>query len=63
MFADIILVMDAGKIVERGSHEDLMKLGGLYARLWNTQRQEGEGYNNSNTSTSSDTKSSSSISV
>jgi ABC-type multidrug transport system fused ATPase/permease subunit len=55
MFADIILVMDAGKIVERGSHEDLMKLGGLYARLWHTQSEAH--------STSSDTKSNSSISV
>lgn len=63
MFADVILVMDAGKIVERGSHEDLMKLGGLYARLWHTQRQQGEGSHSSNNSTSSDTKSNSSISV
>lgn len=59
MFADIILVMDAGKIVERGSHEDLMKLGGLYARLWHTQSEA----HSSNNSTSSDTKSNSSISV
>jgi len=62
MFADIILVMEAGKIVERGSHDSLMKLGGLYARLWHTQRQQGEGSNNSsNNSTSSDTKSTISV--
>ncbi|MFJ5488122.1 ABCB family ABC transporter ATP-binding protein/permease [Hansschlegelia beijingensis] len=37
--ADEILVLDAGEIVERGSHADLMGQGGLYASLWNRQRE------------------------
>jgi ATP-binding cassette subfamily B protein len=35
--ADQILVMDAGRIVERGKHEDLVAAGGLYAELYRTQ--------------------------
>jgi ATP-binding cassette subfamily B protein len=35
--ADLILVMDKGKIVERGTHEDLVSQQGLYARLVETQ--------------------------
>lgn len=40
--ADIILVMDRGQIVERGTHAELMNAGGLYAQLYETQfsRQE-----------------------
>ena len=40
--ADIILVMDRGQIVERGTHGELMNAGGLYAQLYETQfsRQE-----------------------
>ena len=34
---DRIVVMDAGRIVEQGSHSDLLALGGLYARFWNRQ--------------------------
>lgn len=37
--ADKILVLDRGRIVERGTHEDLVGLGGLYARLWRAQEQ------------------------
>jgi ATP-binding cassette subfamily B protein len=35
--ADLILVMDRGQIVERGTHTDLLAQGGLYARLYETQ--------------------------
>jgi ATP-binding cassette subfamily B multidrug efflux pump len=34
---DRILVMDAGRIVEEGSHQALLKRGGLYAAFWNRQ--------------------------
>jgi ATP-binding cassette, subfamily B, multidrug efflux pump len=36
---DRLLVMDKGRIVEQGSHAELLAAGGLYARLW--QRQSG----------------------
>ena len=36
---DQVLVMDAGYIVERGKHNDLLAAGGLYHRLYNTQNQ------------------------
>jgi ATP-binding cassette, subfamily B, bacterial len=35
--ADLILVMDRGKIVERGTHEQLIAFGGLYSQLYETQ--------------------------
>lgn len=34
---DRIVVMDAGRIVETGSHAELLALNGLYARYWNRQ--------------------------
>ncbi|KAG6111446.1 hypothetical protein E4U13_004826 [Claviceps humidiphila] len=37
MSADLILVVDQGRVVERGSHGELLALGGKYARLWNMQ--------------------------
>ena len=38
-FCDNILVFDEGQIIESGSHEELMKEGGLYSELWNAQAQ------------------------
>lgn len=35
--ADMILVMDKGHIIEQGVHEELLKKGGFYARLYNSQ--------------------------
>jgi ATP-binding cassette subfamily B protein len=35
--ADLILVLDRGRIVERGSHNELLGLNGLYAHLYHTQ--------------------------
>jgi ATP-binding cassette subfamily B protein len=35
--ADVILVVDRGRIVERGTHSELLRLGGLYAKLYRQQ--------------------------
>ena len=40
--ADEILVLDKGVIAERGRHEELLASGGLYAGLWNRQREVAE---------------------
>ena len=37
--ADEILVLDRGAIVERGTHSELLAHGGLYASMWNRQRE------------------------
>jgi ATP-binding cassette subfamily B protein len=39
MHADEILVMDAGRIVERGNHGDLLARDGHYAQMWRLQQQ------------------------
>ena len=38
--ADTIVVLDEGRVVERGSHEDLLAADGLYANLWGVQAGE-----------------------
>jgi len=35
--ADIILVMDSGKVIEQGTHEELLAEKGFYAKLYNSQ--------------------------
>jgi ATP-binding cassette subfamily B protein len=35
--ADVILVVDKGRIVERGTHDELLRRGGLYAKLYRQQ--------------------------
>src|SRR2546428_14118588 len=40
--ADQIIVMDKGRIVERGRHDELLAREGLYAQLWNLQRQQAQ---------------------
>jgi len=37
--ADDILVLDRGAIIERGTHRELIARGGLYASMWNRQRE------------------------
>ncbi|MGQ3029428.1 MAG: ABCB family ABC transporter ATP-binding protein/permease, partial [Ferrovibrionaceae bacterium] len=40
--ADEILVLDSGRVAERGRHAELVALGGLYARMWSRQREAAE---------------------
>lgn len=35
--ADLILVMNNGKVIEQGNHDELLKKGGFYANLYNSQ--------------------------
>ena len=39
MSADEIIVLDQGRIAERGTHAQLLAQGGLYASMWNRQRE------------------------
>ena len=40
MNADEIIVLDKGRIVERGRHTPLLAQGGAYAQMWLLQQQE-----------------------
>ena len=37
--ADCILVLDNGKIVESGTHNELLNQNGLYLKMWNEYRR------------------------
>jgi len=40
MDADMILVLNHGRIVERGTHRELLAAGGEYSRMWALQQEE-----------------------
>ncbi|MGX8684710.1 MAG: hypothetical protein ACSW78_05450, partial [Lachnospiraceae bacterium] len=44
MHADQILVMDKGRIRERGTHEELLALGGTYRKIYDLQMAGSEEY-------------------
>ena len=39
--ADLILVMDEGKVVDQGTHDELMKTSAIYQEVYNTQTKGG----------------------
>jgi ATP-binding cassette subfamily B protein len=43
MHADHIIVLDRGKVVEEGTHEELLRMNGLYRRICDLQSPENVG--------------------
>ena len=41
MHADEIIVLEAGRVIERGRHEELLALDGHYKQLWDLQGGRG----------------------
>lgn len=40
--ADQILVMDQGQVIERGTHQELIALDGVYTQMWQMQKRQGD---------------------
>jgi len=40
--ADVIIVLESGRICERGTHDELVRRGGLYASLWRLQNDHSD---------------------
>jgi ABC-type multidrug transport system fused ATPase/permease subunit len=41
--ADLVAVIDKGRVVESGTHDELLAAGGAYARLWASWRRQDPG--------------------